>query len=60
VLTQTLLGLAPGGITAGRAVFDGTDLLVLRPDQLRKIRGAKISVIFQDPLTSLHPLYRVG
>src|SRR5690349_15171560 len=51
VLTQTLLGLAPGGITAGRAVFDGTDLLVLRPDQLRKIRGAKISVIFQDPLT---------
>src|SRR6266568_751576 len=60
VLTQTLLGLTPGGQVEGKAVFDGTDLLSLRPDQLRRIRGAQISVIFQDPLTSLHPLYRVG
>jgi oligopeptide/dipeptide ABC transporter ATP-binding protein len=60
VLTQTLLGLAPGGIVSGRATFDGTNLLVLRPEQLREYRGAKIAVIFQDPLTSLHPLYRVG
>jgi oligopeptide/dipeptide ABC transporter ATP-binding protein len=60
VLTQTLLGLAPGGQVSGKAVFDGTDLLSLRPDQLRKVRGAEIAVIFQDPLTSLHPLYRVG
>jgi oligopeptide/dipeptide ABC transporter ATP-binding protein len=60
VLTQTLLGLTPGGKVEGKAVFDGTDLLSLRPDQLRKIRGAEIAVIFQDPLTSLHPLYKVG
>jgi oligopeptide/dipeptide ABC transporter ATP-binding protein len=60
VLTQTLLGLAPGGQVSGQAMFDGTDLLSLRPDQLRKVRGAEIAVIFQDPLTSLHPLYRVG
>ncbi|HEX3493209.1 MAG TPA: ABC transporter ATP-binding protein [Streptosporangiaceae bacterium] len=60
VLTQTLLGLAPGGQVSGQALFDGTDLLTLRPDQLRKVRGAEIAVIFQDPLTSLHPLYRVG
>jgi peptide/nickel transport system ATP-binding protein len=60
VLTQTLLGLTPGGRVEGKAVFDGTDLLSLRPDQLRQIRGAQISVIFQDPLTSLHPLYKVG
>ncbi|HEU5421222.1 MAG TPA: ABC transporter ATP-binding protein [Streptosporangiaceae bacterium] len=60
VLTQTLLGLAPGGQVSGRAMFDGTDLLALRPDQLRKVRGAEIAVIFQDPLTSLHPLYKVG
>ncbi len=60
VLTQTLLGLTPGGRVEGKAVFDGTSLLGLRPDQLRKVRGAQIAVIFQDPLTSLHPLYKVG
>jgi ABC-type dipeptide/oligopeptide/nickel transport system ATPase component len=60
VLTQTLLGLTPGGQVEGKAVFDGTELLGLRPDQLQKIRGAQIAVIFQDPLTSLHPLYKVG
>jgi peptide/nickel transport system ATP-binding protein len=60
VLTQTLLGLAPGGQVSGKALFNGTDLLSVPPDQLRKIRGAQISVIFQDPLTSLHPLYKVG
>jgi peptide/nickel transport system ATP-binding protein len=60
VLTQTLLGLTQGGQVEGKAVFDGTDLLGLRPDQLRKVRGAEIAVIFQDPLTSLHPLYKVG
>ena len=60
VLTQTLLGLAPGGEVSGRAMFDGADLLSLDPAHLRRIRGAEIAVIFQDPLTSLHPLYRVG
>jgi oligopeptide/dipeptide ABC transporter ATP-binding protein len=60
VLTQTLLGLAPGSQVTGKALFDGVDLLSVSPDQMRKIRGAQISVIFQDPLTSLHPLYRVG
>jgi peptide/nickel transport system ATP-binding protein len=60
VLTQTLLGLTPGGDVGGKAMFDGMDLLQLSPNQLRQVRGSKISVIFQDPLTSLHPLYRVG
>ena len=60
VLTQTLLGLAPGGEVSGRAMFDGANLLAMTPAQLRQIRGAEISVIFQDPLTSLHPMYRVG
>jgi oligopeptide/dipeptide ABC transporter ATP-binding protein len=60
VLTQTLLGLTPGADIAGKAMFEGTDLLQLSQDQMRQIRGARISVIFQDPLTSLHPLYRVG
>ena len=60
VLTQTLLGLTPGAKVSGRAEFNGLNLLGLRTAQLREIRGAQISVIFQDPLTSLHPLYRVG
>jgi oligopeptide/dipeptide ABC transporter ATP-binding protein len=60
VLTQTLLGLTPGGDISGSALFNGADLLKLPEDELRKVRGAQISVIFQDPLTSLHPLYRVG
>jgi oligopeptide/dipeptide ABC transporter ATP-binding protein len=41
-------------------MFEGTDLLELSDDQMRDIRGQRISVIFQDPLTSLHPLYRIG
>lgn len=60
VLTQTLLGLTPAGQVSGHAVFDGTDLIGLPAEQMRRVRGAQIAVIFQDPLTSLHPLYRVG
>jgi oligopeptide/dipeptide ABC transporter ATP-binding protein len=60
VLTQTLLGLTPGADVSGQAMFEGKNLIGLREDQLRRIRGAQISVIFQDPLTSLHPLYKVG
>lgn len=60
VLTQTLLGLTPGADVSGSASFDAVDLLKLPQDELRKVRGAQISVIFQDPLTSLHPLFRVG
>jgi oligopeptide/dipeptide ABC transporter ATP-binding protein len=60
VLTQTLLGLTPGADISGSAVFDGTDLLRLSENDMRNFRGAQIAVIFQDPLTSLHPLYKVG
>ena len=60
VLTQTLLGLTPGGQIEGTAAFEGVDLLAITEDEMRKVRGAQISVIFQDPLTSLHPLYKVG
>jgi peptide/nickel transport system ATP-binding protein len=60
VCTQTLLGLTRGAQVHGEARFEGRDLLTMRPDQLRAIRGARISTIFQDPLSSLHPLYRVG
>ncbi|HEY7596730.1 MAG TPA: ABC transporter ATP-binding protein [Actinophytocola sp.] len=60
VATQTLLGLTRGAEVSGEALFEGRNLLTMRPDQLRAVRGARISTIFQDPLSSLHPLYRVG
>src|SRR5690349_7153794 len=60
VLTQTLLGLTQGAEVSGHAVFDGTDLIGLDDEQMRRVRGAQVAVIFQDPLTSLHPLYKVG
>ncbi|MEW2179333.1 ABC transporter ATP-binding protein [Streptomyces sp. NPDC005406] len=44
----------------GRVLLDGHDVLALREKQLRKIRGARISMVFQDPMTSLDPLQRVG
>jgi oligopeptide/dipeptide ABC transporter ATP-binding protein len=60
VLTQSLLGLAPGGQLSGKAMFDGVNLVGLPNSQMREIRGKEIAIIFQDPLTSLHPLYTVG
>ena len=41
-------------------IFQGQDLLKLPPEEMRTIRGDKISMIFQDPMTSLHPFYKVG
>jgi peptide/nickel transport system ATP-binding protein len=44
----------------GEVYFRGRNLLELPPDELQEIRGSKISMIFQDPMTSLHPFYKVG
>src|SRR5437764_14980971 len=44
----------------GQAIFQGQDLLTLPRDEMRHVRGSKISMIFQDPMTSLHPFYKVG
>jgi len=60
VLTQSLLGLTPGAQISGSAMFEGVNLVGLDQEELQRIRGKYISVIFQDPLTSLHPLRRVG
>jgi peptide/nickel transport system ATP-binding protein len=60
VSTQTIVGLTRGARVTGTATFEGRDLLTLSQDQLRTVRGAKIGMIFQDPLSSLHPHYRVG
>jgi len=60
VTAQALLGLVPGADVTGHAWFEGRDLLAMSGPQLREIRGQRISMVFQDPLTSLHPLYRLG
>ena len=60
VSAQALLGLVPGADVSGHAWFEGSDLLALEGEQLREIRGKRISMVFQDPLTSLHPMYKIG
>jgi oligopeptide/dipeptide ABC transporter ATP-binding protein len=60
VSTQTIMGLTRGARITGRAMFEGRDLLTLPLAEMRKIRGAEIGMIFQDPLSSLHPYYKVG
>ena len=60
VSTQTLMRLTPGAKVSGQAMFDGQDLLAMTDRQLRRLRGSEIAMIFQDPLSSLHPMYRVG
>jgi ABC-type dipeptide/oligopeptide/nickel transport system ATPase component len=60
VSTQTIMGLTRGAKISGRALFEGRDLLTLDREELQKVRGAQIGMIFQDPLSSLHPYYRVG
>jgi len=63
VTCYSLLGLIPqppGRIHQGEALFKGLDLLKAAPKELRKIRGKRISMIFQDPMTSLNPFMRVS
>jgi peptide/nickel transport system ATP-binding protein len=62
VSSLTTLGLtrAPNARIAGKMMFEGNDLVTVADDQLRKIRGNDIAMIFQDPLSSLHPFYKVG
>ena len=58
----TVMGLidTKRAIIEGEIIFQGQDLLTLPPDEMRTVRGEKISMIFQDPMTSMHPYYKVG
>ena len=63
VTCYSLLGLIPqppGKIHSGKALFEGTDLLQAKDKELRKIRGKRISMIFQDPMTSLNPYLKIS
>ncbi len=50
----------PGKIVSGNIFFEGRDLLTLPAEEMRKIRGARISMIFQEPMTALNPVFTVG
>jgi peptide/nickel transport system ATP-binding protein len=62
VAALTLLGLTrtQGAKVTGRIMFGGRDLLAVSKNELRHVRGNEIAMIFQDPLSSLHPQFRVG
>ena len=62
VTSLALMGILPraGKVTNGTAMFQGRDLVRLKDDQLRKVRGREIAMIFQDPMTSLNPVLTIG
>ncbi|HDR15360.1 MAG TPA: ABC transporter ATP-binding protein [Desulfobacteraceae bacterium] len=63
VTAQSVMRLVPqppGRIEHGRILFDGVDLLAIPMERMRNIRGKRISMIFQEPMTSLNPVYTIG
>jgi peptide/nickel transport system ATP-binding protein len=62
VTAMTLMGLtrSPNARFAGTATYKGTELVAASEDELRHIRGAEIAMIFQDPMTSLNPVMKIG
>src|SRR6476619_499098 len=50
----------PGRIVAGKVLLDGVDILSLQESEVRKIRGRRIAMIFQDPMTSLNPFMKIS
>ena len=63
VTALSIMGLIPqppGKIVGGQIIFDGKDLTKFSQEDLRKIRGKDVAMIFQEPMTSLNPVYTVG
>jgi peptide/nickel transport system ATP-binding protein len=62
MLSLSVMGLVPqpGRVAAGQIMFDGRDLLRLSPAEMRAVRGRRIAMIFQEPMTSLNPVFTVG
>jgi peptide/nickel transport system ATP-binding protein len=63
VMGKAILGLLPKphlSATGGRIVFEGRDVLTLPEEEIRKLRGGRIAMIFQEPMTALNPLMKVG
>jgi oligopeptide/dipeptide ABC transporter ATP-binding protein len=59
-LSMMRLVQPPGRIASGRLLFKGRDLLTLDEERMRQVRGAEISLIFQEPMTALNPVFTVG
>jgi peptide/nickel transport system ATP-binding protein len=62
VTSQAIMGLHRGtrARVGGQILFDGTDLLTISDEELRRRRGSDVAMVFQDPLSALHPYYTVG
>src|SRR5438874_10751809 len=63
VSTMALLGLIPqppGRVVSGTAMFKGVDLLKMKKRELRRFRGDEVAMVFQDPMTSLNPVLKIG
>jgi oligopeptide/dipeptide ABC transporter ATP-binding protein len=63
ITSMTILGLIPkppGRIVSGTIDFRGVDLLTLKEREMRRVRGGRIAMVFQDPMTSLNPVFKVG
>ncbi|NLG80264.1 MAG: ABC transporter ATP-binding protein [Firmicutes bacterium] len=63
VTALSILGLVPsppGRVEGGRILFEGEDLLAKTPAEMRSIRGSRIAMIFQEPMSSLNPVFRIG
>ncbi|MEN6368950.1 MAG: ABC transporter ATP-binding protein, partial [Thermotogota bacterium] len=62
VTATSILGLVakPGKIVSGRVLFDGEDLVEKSEQEMNRVRGSRIAMIFQDPTSSLNPLFRIG
>ena len=55
-----LIDIPPGEFAGGQVLFEGVDLLTLPDDKMRKVRGGEIAMIFQEPMTSLNPVFTIG
>jgi oligopeptide transport system ATP-binding protein len=55
-----LIRYPPGRVEGGEVIFKGRDLLKLSPEEMRKVRGREIAMVFQDPMTSLNPVLPIG
>ncbi|HEY7601925.1 MAG TPA: ABC transporter ATP-binding protein [Methylomirabilota bacterium] len=55
-----LIPMPPGKIVEGQMLYEGRDLVTMPPAQMRKIRGKEISMVFQEPMTSLNPVFTIG